>query len=287
MNANLTLRAMKFPITLRKKAERKVLRKKEEILRLREEIKTLKAEKKQAIREVKRSFADLSRENFNRRRLIATALIGEGIEIGALHFPLPVPEGTKVRYVDMSIKEENIKRYPHLDAAAIVETDYLCNGESLEVIEDESQDFVISNHMLEHCINPLGTLRNFLRVTRPGGLLFITLPDKRFTFDAKRPVTPFAHIEEDFKIDRKVEDLEVYELWAKYVREGADPIALHRNQNNIHFHAWTQWEILEMFIEAGRRLGFPLEIEWAAKSGGEFIVLLRKEESTSGLESAH
>lgn len=119
---------------------------------------------------------------------------------------------------------------------------------------------------------------------KPGGLLYLALPDKRFSFDSDRPVTPFAHIEDDFRSDRKVEDLSVYEDWTTHVRKTADPVELHREQKNIHFHVWTQSEILEMFIEARRRLEMPLEIEWAAKNGGEFIVLVRKYD---GAEEEH
>lgn len=267
---------MKFPFILRKKAAARLRQQEAKSARLKEEMRTLKSEQKAELKELRRRVPNLSKYPCDLRRLIATALTGEGIEIGALHFPLPVPEGVTVKYVDMSTREENICRYPNLDANAIVETHYVCNGETLEVISDESQDFVIANHMLEHCINPLGTLATFLRVLRPGGLLFLTLPDKRFTFDIDRPITPFSHIEDDFRINRVVEDLAAYEDWTTNVRKSGDPVQLHKDQKNIHFHAWTQAEILEMFIEARRRLGMPLEIEWAAKNEGEFIVLLRK-----------
>ena len=83
-------------------------------------------------------------------------------------------------------------------------------------------------------------------------------------------------MEDDFKRNRTVEDLPVYEEWTRCVRKKDDPVELHRIQKNIHFHVWTQSEILEMFIEARRRLAMPFEIEWAAKNGREFIVLVRK-----------
>lgn len=280
---------MKFPLVFRHQLEKikaKLSRKEERLADLRDQIETLKAERDKDRKKLRQGYVDLAKGIGERRRVLATALEGEGIEIGALHFPLPVSEGVVVRYVDMATREENIRRFPHLDPDAIVETTYVCDGEKLEVIAEETQDFVIANHMLEHCINPLATLRNFLRVLRPGGLLFITLPDKRFSFDVKRPVTPFSHVEKDFLQERTVEDLEVYEEWTRCVRPAQNSEELHAQQKNIHFHVWTQGEILEMFVEARRRLEFPLEIEWAAKNGGEFIVLLRKyEDAESGTEA--
>lgn len=285
---------MKLPIVTRHqldKAKAKLAEAKKKIASLKEKNAQLKSERNEARSVAKKRAVDIAAKSRNPREILATALEGEGIEIGALHFPLPVPERVTVRYVDMSTREENIRKYPHLNADDIVETHFVCNGETLEVIEDESQDFVIANHMLEHCINPIGTLRNFLRVLRPGGLLFLALPDKRFSFDRERPITPFSHIADDFRIDRKVEDLSVYEDWTTHVRKNGDPVQLHKEQKNIHFHVWTQAEILEMFVEARRTLELPLEIEWSAKNGGEFITLLRKydgedEERDAARESA-
>ncbi|MEY4483424.1 MAG: hypothetical protein RL693_876 [Verrucomicrobiota bacterium] len=212
----------------------------------------------------------------DRRLFVANCLQGEGIEIGALHNPLLVPEGVKVRYVDYKTREQNIKNHPELDASKIVETDYICNGELLDVIPDESQDFVIANHMVEHCINPLGTIQQFLRVLRPGGLLFISLPDKRYTFDILRPITPFSNPADDYRTNRKIEPLETYlDFCPQFNRHDAKEA--HEKQENIHFHSWTQGEILELFVEAKRTFKMPLEIELAARNGIEFIVLLRKE----------
>lgn len=212
----------------------------------------------------------------DRRHLFANVLQGEGIEIGALHHPLPVPNGVRVRYVDYKTREQNILIHPELDAAKIVETDFVCDGEKLEIVGDESQDFVIANHMVEHCINPLGTIQQFLRVLRPGGLLFIALPDKRYTFDVLRPVTPFSNPAEDFRNNRRVEPLEMYHEFENAVND-RDGQETFDKQANIHFHAWTQGEILELFIEARRTFNLPLEIELAGRNGIEFIVLLRKE----------
>ncbi|MCB1230170.1 MAG: class I SAM-dependent methyltransferase [Verrucomicrobiae bacterium] len=270
---------MKFPIVTRRqlqKVESRLSEATKRIEKLRQQNVDLKNQRDEARLAARAGFADIGSKSRHPRKLLATALEGEGIEIGALHFPLPVPDRVRVKYVDLATREENIQRHPNLDPEAIVETDYVCDGETLEIVPDESQDFVIANHMLEHCINPLRTLNNFLRVLKPGGLIFLALPDKRFTFDVERPITPFDHIEEDFRIDRTEEDLSVYEDWTTHVGKNSDPVRFHKEQKNIHFHVWTQSEILEMFIEARRRLEMPFEIEWAAKNGGEFIVLVRK-----------
>jgi predicted SAM-dependent methyltransferase len=214
--------------------------------------------------------------NGDLRSLFAFKLSGEGIEIGALHFPLRVPPGVKVRYVDKRTKKENEEAFPELAGKEIVETDWIGDGQWLEGMADESQDFVIANHMLEHCVNPLKTLEHFLRVLRTGGRLFIALPDKRFTFDVKRPITPFDHVLRDYHINREVEDREMYEEYRDFVDGSFNVDAALRTRADIHHHVWTQAEILEFFIEARRKLGWPLEIELFGKQGIEVVLVLQK-----------
>lgn len=45
-------------------------------------------------------------------------------------------------------------------------------------VEDESFDFVHSSHCLEHLVDPAAGLRNWLRITRPGGHLVVMVPDE-------------------------------------------------------------------------------------------------------------
>ncbi|HSI62870.1 MAG TPA: methyltransferase domain-containing protein, partial [Candidatus Saccharimonadia bacterium] len=210
------------------------------------------------------------------RSLFARRLSGEGIGIGALHRPLPVPPGATVKYVDINTREKNIAKFPELDPKEIVETTYVCDGQTLSAVPDESQDFVIANHMLEHCVNPLRALQNFLRVLRPMGRMFISLPDKRFTFDYKRGITPWPHILEDFQNGREFEDRSVYEEFRDLVDPKFDVEAAMMDHRDIHHHTWTQGEILELIVELRRTLGWHVELELFAKQGCEVVMVLQK-----------
>ena len=99
-------------------------------------------------------------------------LRGEGIEIGGLHRPLPLYEGARVKYVDRLSTEEVREEYTNVADQPQVTVDIVDNGETLGTIADESVDFVIANHMLEHTRNPIATVENFLRVMKPGGMHF-------------------------------------------------------------------------------------------------------------------
>jgi SAM-dependent methyltransferase len=134
-----------------------------------------------------------------RRRIAKRYLSGEGIEIGALHNPLPVPRSARVRYVDRLPVSELRAQYPELEQEPLVQVDILDDGERLAMIADSSIDFVIANHFLEHTQDPVGTLLNAFRVLRPEGILYLAVPDKRHTFDRDRAVTPLGHVLRDFE----------------------------------------------------------------------------------------
>ena len=136
-----------------------------------------------------------------RRRLALRYLPRDarGLEIGALHCPLPLPEGTRAHYVDHHTPDA--LRELRADAGpAIVTPDLLADGFALDCITTGSQDFVVANHVLEHAADALGTLDNWLRVLRPGGLLFVAVPIGARCFDRGRAVTTMEHFLEDRRL---------------------------------------------------------------------------------------
>lgn len=220
--------------------------------------------------------------NLLRRQIASRYLVGTGIEIGPLHQPLEAPPQATVRYVDRMHVEELKQHYPELSAYNLVEPDIIDDGEILSSIADNSVDFVIANHMIEHCQNPLGTLENFLRVLKPNGILYMAVPDKREIFDRDRPITPLEHIVRDYQEGpawSKHSHFEEYTLLVDKVPE--DKFATHL-QNlidtnySIHFHVWTDAAFLELLLHCRNKLSFPFEIELVQKNDFEFIVILRK-----------
>src|SRR5262249_41579641 len=96
------------------------------------------------------------RKPLGRAAIARTYLRGSGIEIGALHRPLRVPSHVAVRYVDRLSTAELRRQYPMLADHELVPVSIIDDGEQLVSLADASQDFVIANHFLEHCEDPLG-----------------------------------------------------------------------------------------------------------------------------------
>ena len=101
-----------------------------------------------------------------RNVLADTFLAGEGIEIGGLHIPLRVPRSVRLRYVDRMPAAELRRQYPELANEKLVPIHIIDDGERLATFEDDSQDFIIANHFIEHTQDPIGTIKRFLQVLR-------------------------------------------------------------------------------------------------------------------------
>jgi hypothetical protein len=158
----------------------------------------------------------------SRQRLASVYLRGEGIEIGALHKPLPVDQRkATVRYVDYKSREENMIRYPELVASGevIVPTDIVDDGFLLQSLPDGSQDFVIANHALEHSPDPLGTLGIWLNKLRSSGILFVTIPIADRCYDKGRPMTTLEHFREDQELFANVNKQKVLETVKGHIWE--------------------------------------------------------------------
>jgi predicted SAM-dependent methyltransferase len=220
-----------------------------------------------------------------RRLLFAQLyLAGEGLEIGALDSPQPLPAGARVRYVDRLTVEELRTHYPGLD---IVDVDLVEDGERLPSIPPSSQDFIIANHFLEHCEDPIGTLQTLTSRVRPGGVLLMSVPDADQTFDAKRPSTPWEHLVEDHEQGAERSRRAHYEEWVRLV-DGVEEAEASEHAGrlvdmgySIHFHVWRLHDLLDFFTRCIDEVGVPLTLEAVARFGIEAICVLRRTEAAS------
>jgi hypothetical protein len=230
---------------------------------------------------------------------LARHLEGAGVELGPGHQPYPVPDGVTVRYVDRWTPEQNRELFPELvdiGADRFPRPDVVANFDvdRLGPLADQSQDFVICSHVLEHLAEPLGFVDEIHRVLRPGGVALILLPDRRATFDSRRASTPLAHlVAEHASGVTEVDDEHLLEFLAN-AGEGAafldipgDPaarsaaFAWHRRRS-IHVHCWTEEEFPEVVAHGIAELGHAWQLVDAlaladeVPQGIEFGYVLRR-----------
>src|SRR5690349_20612939 len=95
-------------------------------------------------------------------------LKGIGIAIGAHRHPI---EGIAPIYIDRVVNFAN--------QADVVRPEICAKADDLPFY-DNSLDYVASSHVLEHLANPIAALREWYRVIKPGGHVYMVVPDRRF-----------------------------------------------------------------------------------------------------------
>jgi SAM-dependent methyltransferase len=119
---------------------------------------------------------------------------GIGAEIGPLNIPLLSKLEAQVLYVDHLDSEGLRKKYPSLHD--IVDVDRPMINDSLQetLNSDAPLDYVVASQVFEHVPNPIRWLKEIAAVLRQGGLVALSLPDRRLTFDFLREETRPADI---------------------------------------------------------------------------------------------
>jgi SAM-dependent methyltransferase len=214
-----------------------------------------------------------------RTELARRYLRGAGIEFGALDFPLSLPPGATVTYADFQ-PVDRVKELFSVESVTVPQI--FTDLESMHGIAPDSQDFIVANHVLEHVEDPLKALRSIARVLRSGGIAYLALPDKRFTFDKDREITPLAHLQRDHAEGPDWSLAGHYEEWVRVVdgltgEAHAQKLAIMLAQRaNIHFHVWDLVAMMELFGHVERDPSYGLQIENATLNPVEVVWILRK-----------
>jgi predicted SAM-dependent methyltransferase len=122
-----------------------------------------------------------------------------GVEIGPADRPW-LPPGPNIRYADYLSNEDLAKFWNvgsgHYDSSKLCEISYVLDKRPYrEIFEDwHDLDVMAASHVIEHIPNLVHWLQELGSVLRPGGLLFLVAPHKRFEFDRLRRVTELNDI---------------------------------------------------------------------------------------------
>jgi SAM-dependent methyltransferase len=125
-----------------------------------------------------------------------------GLEIGPLATPRVRKHEGPVRYLDHASTAELKRKYAAHEGMRdrldkIVDVDYVI-GENMPISEvvaaDAPFDYVIASHVIEHIPDPIGWMADLTHVLRPGGILSLVIPDKRYSFDINRSLTKVSDL---------------------------------------------------------------------------------------------
>lgn len=180
-----------------------------------------------------------------------------GLEIGgSAHNPF----GLKTRNVDFTDSmETTFKKQEKELCGEAMPVDIMASGDNLPV-PDESQDFVISSHVLEHFPDPIKALKEWHRVIKKGGYIFMIVPHKERTFDKHKKRTRLQELIDCHKGLAKAKD------------------------SLGHYSFW----ITEDLVELMDYLGWKIVEAWDVddKAGNGFIIVIQKTDKSHRGEKA-
>ncbi len=160
-----------------------------------------------------------------------------GAEIGPLSRPLIRKNESEVYYVDHCSAEDLKVKYasdPTINAEDVVHVDYVWSNEpAKDLLRDVCPlDYVVASHVIEHVPDLIGWLHEMHDTLREGGSLLLAVPDKRFTFDACRRISPMEEIRLAYGERRRRPGLRcIMDYFANIVR--ADVAALWNDYSRV------------------------------------------------------
>jgi SAM-dependent methyltransferase len=240
-----------------------------------------------------------------------------GLEFGALNRPLVRREQGDIRYVDVLPTEElrrNTSEFGDYKRAEFVDVDYVWSrGNFREAIGSDTEfDYALASHVIEHTPNMIGWLDDVLSVLKPGGLMCLAVPDKRYTFDILRaPTPPSIVIDNYLRQEAMPRAQHIFDHYSQVVEISADQVRAawhglldHKTLRRYHSdedalrlarHAETTGQYVEghMYVFTPRSMLKLLEMAiglgllraqlykfWDTAHGSfEFIFILRKPDS--------
>lgn len=158
-----------------------------------------------------------------------------GLEIGPLDRPRISKLTHNVTYVDHLDADALRAKYqgdPGVTVSDIHDVDIVWSGStSLRSLVGErpSISYVVASHVLEHLPDPIGWLNSVTEVLAPGGVVALVIPDKRYCFDHRRPLTEIWDIV-DASLRRPTSPTprQIYEF--AYLMAPADTVGIWRGE---------------------------------------------------------
>ena len=201
------------------------------------------------------------------------------MEVGALHRPLSFDGCVAVRLDRMgsaSLKEHYAKTRGQEFADRIEQVHLVAARPPYDFIDTGAFDFVFGSHVLEHMPNPGLALREWVRVTKAGGIVYSIVPDKNNEYDESREATPVDVLMAAFHgADPAVPRRQYQDALAGKGEEVVEEA--WRDQADIHVYTYTPETVQDFFGRIAPEIGAKVELFF--REGISMHLVLRKEEA--------
>lgn len=230
------------------------------IFRMSEAMQAISGSRQNELAQRRGGWLLMAKKMYKDRELIRS-LKGRGLEIGG-----DVPEisgklGKDVKLVRLDY-DENRKDSMQRDAT------------DLSIFGNNEFDFIICSHTLEHLTNPIKALKEWDRVVKVPGYIYLIVPNKDFTNDHKRTLTSLEHLQNDFEKEIDLSDL----THAGEIVQKADWWDMQNfvpaEAPYMHMHTWSM-DTLTGLLDY---LGFNITDRWESPPYNMHVLLSKKGE---------
>ena len=132
---------------------------------------------------------------------------------------------------------------------------------------DHALDYLLASHVLEHVANPVAALAEWYRVVRPGGIIYLVVPNRRAAWDRTRELTTVEHMLADFANDTTpldtthIDEFATHVDWSLFdpstppeqvpakraeLARGMHHAVSRGDEINIHFHTFEPANLREL-----------------------------------------
>jgi len=220
---------------------------------------------------------------FDARSLVSELLKGAGAEVGPGLNPHvhPGPD-VDVTYVEVATADDWVTLYrkrdkPPPELTGNLWKRYLVSrAETLEAIADGTLDFVFSNHVFEHLMNPLGVLENWSRKLKSRGIVYNVVPDAGCCFDLRQPLSEPSEWLAEYECGQWQPHLGKYERWCRYTAPYNTPADLIARRYSIHMHYYAPESAARLAALTINRGWFDGHFIAAARNHKDFALVLFK-----------
>lgn len=224
---------------------------------------------------------------FNSRAAILPLLRGRGVEVGPGLNPIVKPQpGVDVRYVEKKHPRDwaatYAKRELTKEEMALWDRYVVDSARYLTGFDNGSLDFIFSNHVFEHLVDPIGTLLRWWDRLAPRGVMAGVVPDTRFTFDWRQPPWGIADVRAQRGMQPDEPTQAMYERWCRYTTPESTPESLRARDYSIHVNYFTpslMRQILDDVVDELQQRRRPAAdgvFLQSTVNGKDFSFLLRK-----------
>jgi ubiquinone/menaquinone biosynthesis C-methylase UbiE len=132
----------------------------------------------------------------------------------------------------------------------------------LRGINEDSLDFILASHVMEHLANPLKAVLRWKSLLHTGGYIILIVPDARFTFDHWRTITSIDHFLKDYKDNINEDDtthigeiINLHDQTMDNPDESRDEfikrISNNKKNRSVHHHVFIPNNLHQLMLKAG------------------------------------